>query len=416
MLFAITCKQESYTMKSRLPHRLFPFFLILYELGCNLSNDLYLPAIPEIARQFSTNVGNLGLTIAAWLAGDAAFQWLLGPLSDRFGRRPILFMGGALFSVATLGCAFSQDLSIMIIARFVQGIGVCSMMIAGYSCIHESYSDTGSIKILAWMTSISVIAPMVGPLLGGLLLVWVEWRWLFLAIQLLATIALCGLWFVMPNNTAIDRNALNPQSIIQGYLLLLKNKPFLLRCGTLGLIYSSLIAWITGSPVILMTDFKLSAMNFGLTQIPIFGCYTIASQIGQKLMMHREGTVIIRSGIKLSMLGIMSLFATIMLFPSILWGIVASMSLIALGAGLTCAPLNRACFQSSSLNKGITAAMFYTILMTTGTLASIMVSLSFNFAAHAVLLSSIIGVATTLAWLCDWFVSDSLFAIPCRDC
>lgn len=385
-------------MRSRLPYRFFPFFFILYVFSCNLSNDLYLPALPNIAREFSIDIHSVGLTIAAWLAGDACLQWLLGPLTERYGRRNVLFAGGLFFSLSTLICAFTTDFSMLLLARFVQGIGVCSMMIAGYASIHETYADKQAVTILAWITSISIIAPMIGPLLGGLLLMWVDWRWLFLIIQFFATIALIGLWFWMPNNQNLNKSALNPRLIWKDYRQLLKNKIFILRSGTLGLIYASLIAWITGSPDILMNEYHLSTLEFGLSQSPIFGCYIIGTILGQRLMNKQEGSTIIRYGISLSILGVLCLLASIMIIPSQLWGIMVSMSIITLGAGLNCAPLNRACFQSSNVNKGITSALFYTILMGTGTLWSVLVSLKFANGALSYL-SILVAIAIALSWL-----------------
>ncbi|MCS5711381.1 MFS transporter [Candidatus Berkiella aquae] len=383
-------------MKSRLPHRFFPIFFILYEFACNLSNDLYLPAMPEIAATFSTEVSAIGLTIAAWLAGNASFQWLLGPLSDRFGRRTVLFSGGILFLMATFFCAIASNLGFMLIARFAQGIGVCSMMIAGYASIHESYSDRDAVKILAWITSISIIAPMVGPLLGGLLLQWTNWRWLFGTLLLVAIIALAGLWVVMPFSQH-DAAALNPKRMFHDYRQLLQNKLFLLRCGTLGLIYTSLIIWITASPEILIEQYHLSTVQFGLSQCPVFGCYIIGAQLGQKLIDRYDGQILIRRGIQISILGAFGLLVTVIGFSSLVWGIIGAMSILVLGAGLTCAPLNRACFQSSTLNKGITSAMFYTILMVTGTMGSLLVSLSF-MANTLNLMSLLVSFAIGIAW------------------
>jgi MFS family permease len=239
---------------------------------------------------------------------------------------------------------------------------------------------------------------MVGPLLGGWLLIWLEWQWLFLAIQILAILALGGLWFVMPKDSVRDVHALEPQKMIQGYRALLQNKVFVLRCGTLGLIYASLIAWITGSPSILMIDFNLSTFAFGLCQSPIFGCYILGAQIGQRLINRFEGEKIIRSGIQLSLLGVVSLLCSVVLFPHQLWGIVVSMSVLVLGAGIVCAPLNRACFQSSTLSKGITSAMFYTMLMGTGTLWSMVVSMP--AVSSALPLMSAIAAALVCASFC----------------
>ena len=158
---------------------LFPIFLILYEFCTNMSNDMYLPALPIISEAFSASANLVQLTITAWLAGDTAVQLIIGPLSDRFGRRPILFGGGLLFLIFAPWCALAPTLPILILSRFVQGIGVCTMMVAGYASIHDLYDDKRAIHILVWMGSAAVIAPAIGPVFGGLILTVASWRTIF---------------------------------------------------------------------------------------------------------------------------------------------------------------------------------------------------------------------------------------------
>lgn len=383
-------------MKSRMA-LLFPFFFLLYEMAGNLSNDLYLPAMPQIAQQFNTNTASIGFTIALWLAGDACFQWLLGPLSDKFGRRAVLFSGGILFIFSTFMCAFSSQLSIMLIGRFIQGIGVSSMMIAGYASIHESFSDQDAVKILAWMTSITILAPMMGPLLGGYLLMWVEWPWLFIFIALLALMALVGLAFTMPTSQHIDRHALKFSKIKQGYWQLLQNRLFMWRSMTMAFVYSAVITWITGSPTLLMNNYQLTSFEFGIIQCPIFGGNIIGAQLGQKLITKYASDALIQFGITLSMMSCGSLFILLYFSFTSLWIIISLMTLIILGAGIVTAPLNRACFQSTTQPKGIVSAMFYMCLLFSGTLLSMLISTI--KAENAALLSIIIGITLISAWI-----------------
>ncbi|MBN9286926.1 MAG: hypothetical protein BGO43_04775 [Gammaproteobacteria bacterium 39-13] len=352
----------------------FPFFFLLYEMAGNLSNDLYLPAMSQIADEFQTDIANIGLTIAFWLAGNACLQWLLGPLSDRFGRREILFFGGGLFLISLALSAFAPNFVVMLAGRFGQGIGVASLMVAGYASIHESYSDQDAIKILAWITSISILAPMMGPLIGGYLLQWVDWRSLFLIIAVFSAFALMGLWFCMPSTQAKDLYAFKIKEILNGYTMLLKNKLFMKQSIMLGFIYAALIAWITGSPSVLINEYQLSSVAFGLSQCPIFAGYIIGAQIGQKLISRYAAKKLIQYGLTGCFIGSIVLMGCGYWLPNTLSGLIGATSILVTGAGLITAPLNRLCFQCSEQAKGITSAMFYMCMMFIGTFWSVMVS------------------------------------------
>ena len=119
----------------RLP--LYPMLLVFFELGAYLSNDIYLPALPQISLDFETTNALAQMTLTSWFLGSASLFLILGPLSDRIGRRPIILGGICLFALSTLLCALSTSIEMLIFARFVQGMSICSIGLAGYATIHE---------------------------------------------------------------------------------------------------------------------------------------------------------------------------------------------------------------------------------------------------------------------------------------
>jgi MFS family permease len=128
------------------PHKLFPIALVIYEMLAYLTNDMYLPALPQISHDLAIHQHAAQLTLTAWFFGFASSSIILGPLSDRWGRRPILFIYGFIFLLATAVCALTSNIVIFLIARFFQGSVVCSITTAGYSSIHESYNTSDAIK------------------------------------------------------------------------------------------------------------------------------------------------------------------------------------------------------------------------------------------------------------------------------
>jgi MFS transporter, DHA1 family, multidrug resistance protein len=355
--------------------RFFPFFLILYEFSVNMSNDMYLPALPMIASEFSLPLHWIQLTITAWFAGDTSFQLIAGPLTDRFGRRPILLGGGLLFLLATLGCALSYSLTFLIIFRFLQGISVCTMLIAGYASIHDLYNDEKAIHILVWMTSAAVIAPAVGPVLGGLILLFTGWRTTFLFLFFLAISCLIILWRCMPESIPVeDRHPLRIKNLISVYKKLFSNFHFMISAVTFGFVYGGITGWVTIAPFILMKTLGLSPPAFGAMQIPVFGSYILGAQCVKPLMKRMSKERLVFLGLLISSIaGIGFIFFP--LFAHRTLSFIIPISLFALGFGFTSAPLNRMTLMTTIEKKGSAMAVFYLIMVGSGTLISLILSL-----------------------------------------
>lgn len=138
---------------------LFPLSLILYELPLYLSNNLFLPALPEITKSFQVTNATAQLSIAYWFLGASVFQVLLGPLSDHYGRKKILLSAGVLFLCVTLLCSLTHSITWFLVGRFFQGCVVSTILIAGYATIHEFMEREQAVKTISWMGSITILAP-----------------------------------------------------------------------------------------------------------------------------------------------------------------------------------------------------------------------------------------------------------------
>jgi Bcr/CflA subfamily drug resistance transporter len=354
--------------------RLFPFFLILYEFCTNMSNDMYLPALPLIAKDFATQLHVIQLTIVSWLAGNTSVQLLIGPLSDRYGRRAILLAGGGVFLLSTLGCALAPSVLILIIARFLQGIGVCTMMVAGYASIHDLYDDQKAIHILVWMGSAAVIAPAIGPVFGGLLLLITGWRAIFWILAILSALSIVALWFSMPESTK-EPHAMKVKTILARYRRIFFNPDFMISSASFGLLYGGVIGWITASPFILMGSLKLSPDLFGYLQIPVFCAYIVGARFVRYLLniVGQETLILWGEAIALCAGSLLAIFAAIA--PNSLYSFILPMACYTAGFGLASAPLNRTTMTATKEQKGSAMAMFYLTMMGCGTLVSLSLSL-----------------------------------------
>jgi len=127
-----------------------------------LSTDLYLPALPTLARVFSSDAAGVQLTLSVFLAGFACGQIVYGPLSDRFGRRPVMLCGLSIYCLASLACAFASSIHMLIAARFVQAIGGCAGPVLGRAVVRDLWGASESARVIAYIGGAMAISPLSG--------------------------------------------------------------------------------------------------------------------------------------------------------------------------------------------------------------------------------------------------------------
>lgn len=349
----------------------FPLFLLVYEFCCYLSNDMYLPALILIESDFATTTALVQMSILVWYAGLALPQLGVGALSDRFGRRIVLFSGGSLFFLASIGCALSTNIYYFLVCRFFEGVGVCSLLVSGYAAIHESFDDTKAIRLISWMGCITIMAPMLGPLGGSYFLLHSSWRAIFWFITLCSAAAIIVLFFIMPETNKTKGHKRESGA----YMNLLSNRRFLTSSLTLGLLISVMIAWISASPFLLMQDEQMSFIEFGLAQVPIFALYGIATRFVGLIHDRYGSEKLFKIGFGIILTALLFLMIGHFLSLNYMYRLIIPVAIYSCGFGLISAPLNRSVFTSTDVKKGTVTAMFYLIEM--GTASLITLALSF---------------------------------------
>lgn len=380
----------------------FPIFLMLYEFIAYMSNDMYFPAFPIIAESFAVSDALVQLTFTSWITGAALGQLWLGPLSDRIGRRPVLLWGGMVFLASCIGCSLANNILLMIISRFFQGIGVCSMMVAGYAAIHEMYSGEKAVRLLALMSMLSITAPMIGPLAGGYILTYWQWQAIFWIISALAFFAISGLFFIMPeSNRQPSLSRLTFKTLWQEYRAILVNRKFMLNATIAGLVYGGMILWIAISPFLLMQTYGFTIKEFGFVQLPIFASFMVGSQAVRLLVDKVELKTLLLSGIIVATFGAVSIFTWALLSNEFSLIIIMAMMIYSLGFGITAAPSIHLSLSHNSANKGAATAIFWSCMMSIGAIGTILSSLFYNnhLMSYAIILLLIIIAALLLVLL-----------------
>ena len=141
-----------------------------------ISTDLYLPSLPAIGAGFAADISQVQLTLSVFLVGFAVSQAVYGPLSDRFGRRPVLLGGLSIYLIASLACMTAPGIGSLIAWRFVQALGACTGVVLGRAIVRDVYGREGAARMLSYMGMAMALAPALGPILGGYLQVWFGWR------------------------------------------------------------------------------------------------------------------------------------------------------------------------------------------------------------------------------------------------
>lgn len=386
-------------MKSHFIHSLlFPLLLVLAETVAYLSTDMYLPALPQIANELQTSPSLVQMTLTAWFLGSASLQLFLGPLSDYLGRKPILLAGGVIFVISTLVCALTNHIGVLLFARFLQGTTVAFVIVAGYASIHESFDQKKAIQTLAWMSSVSILAPAFGPLIGGVLLSFQSYRFIFWYLGLSALILFLLLAKFMPetNPNGKTEHPLEVKKTLKSYRTIISNPLFFRYVLIFCFIFGAFIAWIAYSPFLFIEKMGYSPFLYGCFQTIVFGSFIAGTRLIKVLMEKFNLNTLIMTGLSCALTG--SLFSILLsLFTDRWFALVIPLTLFAFGAGLIFAPLNRLSIESSEEPMGQKVAVFSSMMGLFCVTGSMLASFFYNGTSMA--LALIIGISATISFI-----------------
>lgn len=337
---------------------LFPLCLVLYEFSTYIGNDMIQPGMLSVVEEFQVGNEWVPTSMTTYLAGGMFLQWLLGPLSDRIGRRPVMLTGVVWFIVTCLATLLAQTIEQFTLLRFLQGISLCFIGAVGYAAIQESFEEAMCIKITALMANVALIAPLLGPLVGAAWVHILPWEMMFVLFAVLAAIAFVGLQRAMPETATRMGEKLSMKELGRDYGLVLKNLRFVAGALATGFVSLPLLAWIAQSPVIIISGEKATSYEYGLLQVPIFGALIAGNLVLARLTSRRTvRSLIILGGWPIMFGLLLSAVATVVSTHAYLW-MTAGLSVYAFGIGLANAGLVRLTLFASDMSKGtVSAAM-----------------------------------------------------------
>ncbi len=240
-----------------------------------MATDMYLAAMPVIARHWGVPDGRVALSLVLWFASFSVFLLIYGPLSDKYGRRPVLLVGLTLFTCATIACSLATNVVQLIVFRILQGIGAAGPSSMCMAICRDRYEGPQRKHILAWIGIILGLAPMIAPSIGATLLKFVNWRAIFITQATLGGIVLLASWRLY-RETAAERVSGHFFSLMGRYGRLARNRRYLLSVTAMGLIVGPFFGFIAFAPIVYIRIYGLSNHAFGL----LFGLNALMGMLG----------------------------------------------------------------------------------------------------------------------------------------
>jgi len=300
-----------------------------------ISTDLYLPSLPAIRDAFAVDAGTAQLTLSVFMAGFAVSQLAYGPISDRFGRRPALLGGLALYLGATLACALAGSIGALIAARFLQALGACAGPVLARAIVRDVFERQRGAEVLAYMTMAMALAPALGPMAGGYLQVAFGWRAAFAALLAFAAVLLLGVALMLPETNAHrDPVATRPGRILATYRRLAGEPVYRGYVLTLTFTFAGLFAFVSGASFTLIEGFGLSPDAFALAFAVVVVGYMIGTFLSGRLSRRLGVDRLIGAGVAANVLGGAGMAALVAAGVGGAAGIVAAQAVYMLGAGL----------------------------------------------------------------------------------
>src|SRR5665213_652647 len=230
-----------------------------------LTTDMYLPSLPDIARQLAAPTAQVQLTISAYLIGFAIGQILYGPVSDRHGRKPVLLAALGLYCAASLACALSTSIEMLITARALQAIGGSGGIVLARAIVRDLYSGARAGRELSLIGSVMALAPVLAPVVGGALQTGFGWRSIFFTLVVAGLFGAGTIWLLLPETlTRRAAEPVSPASMLKSYRVVARNPAYLAYLGLASTSYAGLFAWISGASFVLQNLYGLTPFNFGV--------------------------------------------------------------------------------------------------------------------------------------------------------
>ncbi|CAG8869491.1 Bicyclomycin resistance protein [Pseudomonas fluorescens] len=284
-----------------------------------LAIDFYLPAFPAMAQAFVTDEKHVQTTLAAYFLGLSIGQLAYGPVADRFGRRLPLLFGVGLFTLASVACAYAPSLDALIVARFVQALGGCAGMVLSRAIVSDRCDAVASAKVFSQLMLVMGLAPILAPMLGGVLVNVGGWQSIFLVLSLFSALCLVAVGLGLPESLPAHQPRQPLSGALRSYGRLLGDRVFLGHAMTGGIAMAGMFAYIAGSPFVFIKLYGVPAEHYGW----LFGAnaagFILVAQVNARLLAKRGPAWLLVRAVWFYLAAGVALMAVASMRPAQLW-------------------------------------------------------------------------------------------------
>lgn len=338
------------------------FWLVLLTVLIGLPRitlDMHLPALPAMADYFHTRDSQLQLILTLYTLGSAISLLVSGPLTDRFGRRPVLLAGLFTYVVATVACALADSLGVLIIARLFQALGGCCTTVIGRVIVRDYFDRHEQARLLGLISMAMAVSPMAAPVLGSLLLPLVNWRGLFVLLGLIGTVLYLVVYRRLPETRPPEVAAAPPSNLLRIYAQLLRDRYFLRYSLAIGCVYSTYFPFISESSALLQRGFHLTATAYALVFAATISGYMLGANLFRRLVQRFEPDRLINAAIALNVLGSLLLALATLALPQQWLAIVLPMVVIMVSVGMVIPACQLSVLQPYGAIAGTASGLFF---------------------------------------------------------
>lgn len=358
-----------------------------------LAMDLYLPGLPELQQDLHTSTSLAQLTITASLLGLALGQVIIGPLSDRIGRRTPLLWGTILFGLSSATIVFAPNIWVLIILRLIQGLAGSTGIVLSLAVITDLFTGKTLTKQIAINQTINGVFPVLAPVFGGVIIAIADWQMTFWVLAALGLILFVSVLLALPETLPAEKaQVVDRPSVVGGFAQLFKQREFVLYALTQAFMTAALFAYISGSSFVLQKIFGMSVTTFGIVYaINGAGIALMSSLAGRWAVKFGEYRAL-RWFIRAGFLGGILLLITAFL-PKSLWLILPPLFLVVATVGGIISLTTALGMQGQQQNAGSASALLGLARYALGGLMSPIVGL---FGQHTYMPMAILIVAVQL--------------------
>lgn len=374
-----------------------PFLLLaLLSAFPPLSTDMYLPVIPMLVKLWHQPLSIVNLTLVGFFVSYCLFLLFYGPLSDRLGRRGPLLAGIGIFIMGSLLCALSNHVATLIVFRVIQAAGAASASALALAISKDVYEGYERERILAYISVIIALAPMLAPVFGGWLLAWVSWRWIFVLQGGIGAVAWIGV-FRMPESLK-ERADTGVWQTVGIYYQLLQNRRYLGFALMMAILVLPAFAFIGGAADIYITHFGVSEQTFGY----FFAFNAMAIMAGSfacTRLLRRVGSQrLLTAGFTLILVGSIALIFNRLPGP---WALALPMAMVSFAFGLSRPPSNNLVLEQVDRYAGAASSLLIFSYFMIGAFSMWLISLQWQDKIHVI---GVLGTGSSAMVLFFWFL------------